>query len=50
MCSAPTAAAAGGRDVTADVLAGRDVTFTGDTVVTVPAGTTTYALLGWGGA
>ncbi|MFI6492140.1 autotransporter [Streptomyces sp. NPDC050564] len=42
MCSAPTAAAAGGRDVTVDVLAGRDVTLTGDTVVSLPAGTTTY--------
>ncbi|GHI02495.1 autotransporter [Streptomyces cellostaticus] len=36
------AAAAGTRDVTADVLAGRDVTLTGDTVITVPSGTTTY--------
>ncbi|WP_405883414.1 autotransporter [Streptomyces sp. NBC_01136] len=35
-----TAAADG--DVTADVLAGRDVTLTGDAVVTVPPGTTTY--------
>ncbi|GGX05084.1 hypothetical protein [Streptomyces lomondensis] len=34
--------AAGPRDVTADVLAGRDVTLRGDTVVTVPPGTTTY--------
>ncbi|MFK4102064.1 autotransporter [Streptomyces sp. NPDC019531] len=40
--SAPPALAAGSRDVTADVLADRDVTLTGDTVVTVPAGTTTY--------
>ncbi|CAM5514411.1 Autotransporter OS=Streptomyces aurantiogriseus OX=66870 GN=GCM10010251_48080 PE=4 SV=1 [Streptomyces aurantiogriseus] len=39
---APPAAAAGARDVTADVLAGRDVTLSGDTVVTVPSGTTTY--------
>ncbi|MFC3574604.1 autotransporter [Streptomyces yaanensis] len=39
--AAPSYAAA--RDVTADVLANRDVTLTGDTVVTVPAGTTTYA-------
>lgn len=38
---APPAAAAG-RDVTADVLADRDVTLSGDTVVTVPSGTTTY--------
>ncbi|MFE9452311.1 autotransporter [Streptomyces sp. NPDC006739] len=38
----PSSAAAGLRDVTADVLADRDVTLTGDTVVTVPAGTTTY--------
>ncbi|MDF2267655.1 autotransporter [Streptomyces coacervatus] len=36
------AAAAGTRDVTADVLADRDVTLAGDTVVTVPSGTTTY--------
>jgi autotransporter-associated beta strand protein len=35
-------APAGGRDATADVLADRDVTLTGDTVVTVPSGTTTY--------
>ena len=39
---APAASAAGPRDVTADVLAGRNVTLAGDTVVTVPAGTTTY--------
>jgi autotransporter-associated beta strand protein len=38
----PSAAAAGTRDVTADVLADRDVTLTGDTIVTVPPGTTTY--------
>ncbi|MGW0820203.1 autotransporter [Streptomyces sp. NPDC002845] len=37
-----TAAPAGARDVTADVLADRDITLTGDTVVTVPSGTTTY--------
>ncbi|MEU9451284.1 autotransporter [Streptomyces sp. NPDC048277] len=42
LASAPPALAAGARDVTADVLADRDVTLTGDTVVTVPAGTTTY--------
>ncbi|MGW0707080.1 autotransporter [Streptomyces sp. NPDC002643] len=42
MLGAPTAAAAGPRDVTADVLAGRDVTLNGDTVVTVPSGTTKY--------
>ena len=42
MVTAPPALAAGARDVTADVLADRDVTLTGDTVVTVPAGTTTY--------
>ncbi|MEU9366117.1 autotransporter [Streptomyces avermitilis] len=42
MLTAPTATAAGTGDVTADVLAGRDVTLTGDAVVTVPAGTTTY--------
>ena len=40
--TAPPAAAAGARDVTTDVLADRDVTLTGDTVVTVPSGTTTY--------
>ncbi|ELS57511.1 autotransporter-associated beta strand repeat-containing protein [Streptomyces viridochromogenes] len=38
----PPAAAAGPRDATADVLADRDVTLSGDTVVTVPPGTTTY--------
>ncbi|WP_063753212.1 autotransporter-associated beta strand repeat-containing protein, partial [Streptomyces resistomycificus] len=42
LATAPPAAAAGPRDVTADVLADRDVTLTGDTVVTVPSGTTTY--------
>ncbi|MGW2963128.1 autotransporter [Streptomyces sp. NPDC001220] len=42
LASAPPASAAGPRDVTADVLADRDVTLNGDTVVTVPAGTTTY--------
>ncbi|MDQ0958337.1 autotransporter-associated beta strand protein [Streptomyces sp. B4I13] len=42
LVAAPPAVAAGPRDVTADVLAGRDVNLTGDTVVTVPAGTTTY--------
>ncbi|MEU0026091.1 autotransporter [Streptomyces sp. NPDC006335] len=42
LATAPPALAAGPRDATADVLAGRDVTLTGDTVVTVPAGTTTY--------
>ncbi|MEU6143988.1 autotransporter [Streptomyces sp. NPDC047081] len=42
LVTASPAAAAGARDVTADVLAGRDVTLTGDTVVTVPSGTTTY--------
>ncbi|MFP3989699.1 autotransporter-associated beta strand repeat-containing protein [Streptomyces sp. E11-3] len=36
-------APAGARDVTAAVLDDRDVTLDGDTVVTVPAGTTTYA-------
>ncbi|MFE0256410.1 autotransporter-associated beta strand repeat-containing protein [Streptomyces sp. NPDC059010] len=39
--AAPPAAAAT-RDVTTDVLAGRDVTLSGDTVVTMPSGTTTY--------
>ncbi|WP_329326124.1 autotransporter [Streptomyces luteogriseus] len=42
LVTAPPAAAAGARDVTAEVLAGRDVTLGGDTVVTVPPGTTTY--------
>ncbi|MGY4737432.1 autotransporter-associated beta strand repeat-containing protein [Streptomyces sp. ATMOS53] len=42
LAAAPPAVAAGARDVTADVLANRDVTLTGDTVVTVPSGTTTY--------
>ncbi|MFD3613741.1 autotransporter-associated beta strand repeat-containing protein [Streptomyces sp. NPDC058676] len=42
LATAPPAAAAGTRDVTADVLADRDVTLSGDTVVTVPSGTTTY--------
>ncbi|MFF7788431.1 autotransporter-associated beta strand repeat-containing protein [Streptomyces sp. NPDC007991] len=42
LLAAPPAVAAGPRDVTADVLADRDVTLTGDTVVTVPPGTTTY--------
>ncbi|MFF4500892.1 autotransporter [Streptomyces sp. NPDC001401] len=42
LSTAHPAAAAGTRDVTADVLADRDVTLTGDTVVTVPSGTTTY--------
>ncbi|MBA4861602.1 autotransporter-associated beta strand repeat-containing protein [Streptomyces sp. PSKA54] len=36
------AAPAGAQDVTAAVLADRDVTLGGDAVVTVPAGTTTY--------
>ncbi|WP_369173299.1 autotransporter [Streptomyces sp. R28] len=40
--SLAAAVAAGPRDVTADVLGGRDVTLSGDTVVTVPSGTTTY--------
>ncbi|MET7490264.1 autotransporter [Streptomyces sp. NPDC005538] len=42
LVGAPPASAAGTRDATADVLADRDVTLTGDTVVTVPSGTTTY--------
>lgn len=42
LLGAPTATAAGPRDATSDVLAGRNVTLTGDTVVTVPPGTTTY--------
>ncbi|WP_241827003.1 autotransporter [Streptomyces graminilatus] len=42
LLGAPPASAAGPRDATADVLAGRNVTLTGDTVVRVPAGTTTY--------
>ena len=43
LASGPPAMAAGVRDVTADVLANRDVTLTGDSAVTVPAGTTTYS-------
>ncbi|WP_069770051.1 autotransporter [Streptomyces sp. LUP30] len=39
----PPAMAVGVRDITADVLANRDVTLTGDSAVTVPAGTTTYS-------
>ncbi|MFF4543864.1 autotransporter [Streptomyces sp. NPDC001406] len=42
LVTAPPAAAAGTRDITADVLANRDVALTGDSVVTVPSGTTTY--------
>ncbi|MFH8414872.1 autotransporter-associated beta strand repeat-containing protein [Streptomyces collinus] len=42
LLTAPPAVAAGPRDVTADVLAGRSVTLDGDTAVTVPPGTTTY--------
>ncbi|MER7170622.1 autotransporter [Streptomyces mesophilus] len=43
MAGAPDARAAGGRgDITADVLAGRDVRLTGDAVVRLPAGTHTY--------
>ncbi|MFE9439974.1 autotransporter [Streptomyces sp. NPDC006602] len=42
LAAAPPATAAGARDVTADVLADRDVALTGDTAVTVPPGTTTY--------
>ncbi|MFF1295875.1 MULTISPECIES: autotransporter [unclassified Streptomyces] len=42
LIAAPPARAAGTRDITADVLAGRSVTLVGDTVVTVPSGTTTY--------
>ncbi|MFI1030901.1 autotransporter-associated beta strand repeat-containing protein [Streptomyces sp. NPDC020951] len=42
LATAPPAVAADARDVTADVLANRDVTLTGDTVITVPAGATTY--------
>ncbi|MGW2910301.1 hypothetical protein ACWC9X_07555 [Streptomyces asoensis] len=38
---APPAAAAGTHDITADVLAGRDVTLLAGSVVTVPPGTTT---------
>ncbi|MDX3112810.1 autotransporter-associated beta strand repeat-containing protein [Streptomyces scabiei] len=39
----PPAMAADVRDITADVLANRDVTLTGDSAVTVPAGTSTYS-------
>lgn len=42
LTTTPPAVAAEARDVTADVLAGRDVTLGGDAVVTLPAGTTTY--------
>ncbi|MFF3942511.1 autotransporter-associated beta strand repeat-containing protein [Streptomyces phaeofaciens] len=42
LVTAPPAVAAGARDVTADVLADRDVTLTGDAAVAVPSGTTTY--------
>jgi autotransporter-associated beta strand protein len=42
LLTAPPAVAVAPRDVTADVLAGRTVTLDGDTVVTVPPGTTTY--------
>ncbi|MFD3836279.1 autotransporter [Streptomyces sp. NPDC058642] len=42
LIAAPPARAAGTRDITADLLAGRNVTLAGDTVVTVPSGTTTY--------
>lgn len=42
LLTAPPAMAAGAREITADVLAGRDVTLGGDTVVTVPPGTTRY--------
>ncbi|MGW2045775.1 autotransporter [Streptomyces sp. NPDC001858] len=42
LVTAPPAVAADARDITADVLANRDVTLTGDTVITVPAGATTY--------
>jgi autotransporter-associated beta strand protein len=38
----PAAAVRAGDIITADILAGRDVTLSGDAVVTVPAGTTTY--------
>lgn len=42
MAPGAVAAPAGAKDVTAAVLADRDVTLSGDTVVTVPAGETTY--------
>ncbi|MBC9711479.1 autotransporter [Streptomyces sp. TRM66268-LWL] len=43
MAGAPPARAAGGSgDLTADVLAGRDVRLTGDAVVRLPGGTHTY--------
>jgi autotransporter-associated beta strand protein len=35
-------AASAAADITADILANRDVTLTGDTVIRLPAGTTTY--------
>ncbi|MFF1547103.1 autotransporter [Streptomyces sp. NPDC058291] len=40
---APPAMAVDVRDITADVLANRDVTLTGDSTVNVPVGTTTYS-------
>ncbi|WP_127354187.1 hypothetical protein [Actinacidiphila soli] len=39
---ATVARAAGSGDITADILVDRNVTLSGDTVVKVPAGTTTY--------
>ncbi|WP_225858661.1 autotransporter [Streptomyces albicerus] len=42
MAPGAAAAPAGAQDVTAAVLADRDVTLSGDAVVTVPAGETTY--------
>ena len=37
-----TSAVGGAADITADVLANRDITLTGDSVIKLPAGTTTY--------
>src|SRR5690349_2667781 len=39
---AETAAAADPTDITADVLADRDVTLSSDAIITLPSGTTTY--------
>jgi autotransporter-associated beta strand protein len=40
--SAPRAVAASSGDITAEILAGQNVTLTGEAIVMVPAGTTTY--------
>ncbi|GGR69399.1 hypothetical protein GCM10010269_05210 [Streptomyces humidus] len=43
LATGPPAMAADVRDITADVLANRDVMLTGDSAVSVPSGTTTYS-------